>query len=76
MPPYRPRPGRIANNPRDDMQVKLTNDVAEGADIDLVRSRITFQEPRSAARFVHQLRLVRELEIGQFDQAFPAGARE
>src|SRR5580704_13756639 len=73
MPPYRPRPGRIANNPRDDMQVKLTNDVAEGADIDLVRPRATLQEPRSAARFVHQLRLVRQLKIGQFDQAFPPG---
>ena len=73
MSPHRPRPGRIANDPRDNMQVKLTNDVAKRADIDLVRLALIFQEPRSATRLFHQLRLVRGLKIDQFDQAFPSG---
>ena len=29
MPPYWPRLSRIANNPRDNMQVELTDDVAK-----------------------------------------------
>jgi hypothetical protein len=37
VPPYRARPSWIANGARDDMQVKLTNDVAKRADINLVR---------------------------------------
>ena len=44
MSPHRPRPSWIADNPRDDMQVKLTNDITKGADIDLIRPRMTFQE--------------------------------
>ena len=70
MPPYRPRPGRIANNPRDNMQVKLAHDIAKRADIDLVGPQVTLQEPRSATCLVHQLRLIRELKIDQFDHAF------
>ncbi len=73
MPPYRARPSRIANSPRDNVQVKLTNDVAKRGDIDLVRPHVTFQEPRGAARLVHQLRLVRKIKIHQFDESLPSG---
>ena len=41
MPPYWRRPSGISNDPRDDMQVKLTNDVAKRANIDLVGLRLT-----------------------------------
>src|ERR1700722_10910619 len=73
MPPYRPRPSRIANNPRDNMQVKLAHDVAKRADIDFIRFHVTLQESHGPTRFLHQLRLVRRLKIDQFDQAFPPG---
>lgn len=55
------------------MQVKLTNDVAKGGDIDLVHPCMSFQESRGPPRLVHQSRLVRQLKIDQFDQAFPPG---
>ena len=51
------------------MQMKLTNDVAERANIDLVGSRLTFQEPRGATGFVHQLRLVGRIQIDEFHEA-------
>jgi hypothetical protein len=68
MAPDRPQPRRIANGPRRNMQVKLTNHVAKRADIDLIRPRMSFQESRGTACLVHQLRLVHGLEIGQFDE--------
>jgi hypothetical protein len=58
------------------MQVKLTNHVGKRTDIDLVRSRMSFQEARSPACLFHQLRLVHEFKIDQFDQTPPAEARE
>jgi hypothetical protein len=67
--PHRPRPCRIANDPRDNMQMKLRNDVAERANIDLVGSRLTFQEPRGATGFVHQLCLVGRVQIVHFHGA-------
>jgi hypothetical protein len=53
MPPYRPRPGRIANNPRENMQVKLAHDISKRADIDLVRPPVALQETRSATCLVN-----------------------
>ena len=69
MPPYRARPSLIPNSSRHNMQVKLTNHIAKGGDIDLVRPRVSFQEARSSACLVHQLRLVHGLKINQFDEA-------
>ena len=69
VPPYRPRPGRIADNARDDMQVKLTDDIAERADIDLVSWRMIFQEPSGATHFVDQLRLIGGFQIDEFYEA-------
>jgi hypothetical protein len=71
VPPYRARPCPIPDSPRYDMHVKLTNHVAKRANIDLVRSRMGFQEARSPACLFHQLRLADEFKIDQFDQAFP-----
>ena len=70
MPPYWPRPSGISNDPRDNMQVKLTNDVAKGADIDLVCLSLRLEEARSATCFVHQLRLIGQLKMNQLDHVF------
>jgi hypothetical protein len=53
------------------MQVELADDIAERADIDLVRPHVTPQESRCATCLVHQLRLAREPKIDQFDHPFP-----
>src|ERR1700722_16447857 len=55
VPPDRPRPSGIANNPRDNMQVKLAHDVAKRADIDFIRFHVTLQESHGPTRFLHQL---------------------
>ena len=43
MPPHRPGPGRIGGKARDMMQVQLRHQVAQGADVDLVRPEARLQ---------------------------------
>src|ERR1043165_8484725 len=70
--PDRLRPGRIAAEPGDDVDVELRHDIAERRDVELVAIGHGAQRACDARHLGHQLRLRDVVEIDQFDDVGPA----
>src|SRR5580658_4760597 len=71
-PPDRTRPGGVAAATRDDMDVKLRHQIAQGCDVQLVAFGDLFQRARDPGNFRHQLRLLNLLEVDNLARLVPA----
>ena len=67
--PDRAWPSRVAGRPGDDMQVELADDVAERAEVDLVRAGMSLEKTSRRRRLFDQLCPVGRVEIDQFDDS-------